>query len=312
MKTLSPEEARQHLLAEEKAAICVEGSIDLRQTKLSSIACRLQCNDLDLSGTPIESLPKSLKVRSRLTLDNCTSLQRLPKGLTCGSLSLRGCVFIDRLPEQLSTWFLNASGCPRLSSWPKEATIRNGNVNLRNCVEIRELPGWLGPLGQLDLGGCVNLHALPEGLQVSGWIDIGGSGIQSLPKSLANSPLRWRSVPITHQIAFEPDKITAKQVLDERNAELRRVMIERMGYLKFANDVEAKELDRDTDAGGQRQLLKIDIDEDEPLVGLVCNCPSTNRQYFLRVPPQMQTCHQAAAWMAGFDDPKRYRPVIET
>lgn len=185
-------------------------------------------------------------------------------------------------------------------------------MQLRNCLGITSLPEWLGPLGQLDISGCVNLHSLPEGLKVSGWIDVGGSSVLSLPQSLANVPLRWRSVPVTHQIAFEPEKITSKQVLEEQNAELRRVMIERMGYLRFSQEVGAKELDQDTDAGGKRQLLRIEIDDDEPLVGLACQCPSTNRQYFLRVPPQMKTCHQAAAWMAGFDDPKLYKPVIET
>jgi len=177
---------------------------------------------------------------------------------------------------------------------------------------IRSLPNWLGPLGQLDLAGCVNLHRLPEGLRVSGWIDIGGSSIASLPPSLENVPLRWRSVPVTHGIAFEPDKITSNQILEEKNAEVRRVMIERMGYLKFSEEIGAKEIDQDTDAGGKRQLLRIELNDDEPLVGLACRCPSTNRQYFLRVPPAMRTCHQAAAWIAGFDDPAMYQPMIET
>lgn len=308
----TPKQAREHILAGESAAIRVDGSIDLSRTDLQEIPCPVSCNDLNLSGTSIAVLSPNVKVRSRLSLDNCKKLERLPAALTCGSLSIRGCAFLERLPERLTTWFLNASDCARLSDWPKEALIRNGNVSLRNCLEIRSLPDWLGPLGQLDLAGCMNLHEVPDGLRVSGWVDIGGSGISSLPKALENAPLRWRSVPVTPGIAFEPHKITSKQVLAEKNAELRRVMIERMGYLKFSQEVGAKELDQDTDAGGMRQLLKIEIDDDEPLVGLACRCPSTNRQYFLRVPPQMKTCHQAAAWMAGFDDPTLYQPVIET
>lgn len=309
---MTPKQARDHLLAGKTSPVRVDGSIDLRGTDLKSISSSVECNDLDLSDTQIESLPAKVKVRSRLTLDNCKHLSRLPAGLTCGSLSLRGCTFLERLPERLTTWFLNASDCPRLSNWPSEGTIQNGNLRLRNCLEVRMLPSWLGPLGQLDVAGCVNLHSLPEGLRVTGWIDIGGSSIKSLPESLQSAPLRWRSVPVSHRIAFEPDKITSKQVLAEKNAELRRVMIERMGYLRFSEEVGAKKLDQDTDAGGVRQLLRIEMNDDEPLVGLACRCPSTNRQYFLRVPPQMKTCHQAAAWMAGFDDPKRYKPVIET
>lgn len=310
--SMTPYQARDHILAGSSEAIRIDGSIDLSGTDLNEIACSVSCNDLNLSGTSIQELSSNVKVRSRLNLDQCKKLERLPAGLACGSLSVRGCAFLERLPERLTTWFLNASDCPRLSEWPREAAIRNGNVSLRNCLEIRSLPDWLGPLGQLDLAGCVNLHRLPEGLRVTGWIDIGGSSVLSLPQSLQNAPLRWRSVRVTHEIAFEPEKITSKQVLAEKNAELRRVMIERMGYLKFSEEVGAKEIDQDTDAGGKRQLLIIELNEDEPLVGLACRCPSTNRQYFLRVPPETKTCHQAAAWIAGFDDPELYQPMIET
>lgn len=309
---LSPEDARQHILAGNSEAINVEGTIDLRNTEVSTIPCAVTCHDLDVSDTPLRSIPKKLQVVSRLIFDNCKHLESLPPGLKCGSLSLRGCTFLEKLPERLETWFLDASDCPRLSEWPKSGSIQFGNVQLRNCVELRYLPSWMGPLGQLDVAGCVNLHQLPEGLRVSGWIDIGGSGVKSLPSSLQSASLRWRSVPVDHVIAFEPERITAQQVLSEKNAELRRVMLERMGYLRFAESAKAKVLDEDSDAGGKRQLLRIDIKDDEPLVGLACRCPSTDRQYFLRVPPKTQSCHQAAAWMAGFDDPSMYNPVIET
>ena len=89
-------------------------------------------------------------------------------------------------------------------------------------------------------------------------------------------------------------------------------MIERMGYTRFAREANAKVLDEDRDAGGKRQLLRIELQEDEPLVCLSCSCPSTARQYFLRVPPAMTSCHEAAAWIAGFDDASLYRPLVET
>lgn len=309
---MSPTAAREHLLAGKKSPVRVDGEIDMSDTELQSIDCSVACHDLNLSNTKIERLPARVKVRSRLILDNCQHLSHLPAGLTCGSLSLRGCRFLERLPERLSVWYLDLSECPGLTSWPKQGSVQNGCLRLRNCVEVRAIPEWIGPLGQLDVAGCVNLHELPAGLKVSGWIDIGGSSVLGLPRSLQNTPLRWRSVPITHRIAFQPESITAQEALAESNAELRRVMIERMGYLNFANDAEAKVIDSDSDAGGQRQLLKIDLQEDEPLVGLSCCCPSTGRQYFLRVPPATKTCHQAAAWMAGFDDPALYQPTVET
>ncbi|ULH16181.1 hypothetical protein MF271_06080 [Deinococcus sp. KNUC1210] len=54
------------------------------------------------------------------------------------------------------------------------------------------------------------------------------------------------------------------------------------------------------------------MENDESLVALNMQCPSTGRSYFIRVPPSTTTCHQAAAWIAGFDDPAQYRPVMES
>jgi hypothetical protein len=40
-------------------------------------------------------------------------------------------------------------------------------------------------------------------------------------------------------------------------------------------------------------------------------CPSTGHLHVLRVPPHMRSCRQAAAWIAGFDNPDDYQPIIE-
>src|SRR5204862_2274676 len=143
---------------------------------------------------------------------------------------------------------------------------------------------------------CPQLSEIPHGVEVTSWVDIGGTKITSRPPALRGAPLRWRGVRVDERIAFHPEQLTARDALNEQNAEVRRVMIERMGYLRFAKEAGAKTLDEDKDAGGPRQLLLIDLQEDEPLVGLSCTCPSTGRQYFIRVPPTMKTCHQAAAW----------------
>jgi hypothetical protein len=119
-------------------------------------------------------------------------------------------------------------------------------------------------------------------------------------------------VPIDERIAFRPETITGTEVLEEQNAERRRVLLERMGYEAFLQQVQAQEVHRDSDPGGERRLLRVPLGSDEPLVCLAVFCPSTGRQYLLRVPPGMRTCHQAAAWIAGFDNPKAYRPIAES
>jgi hypothetical protein len=89
-------------------------------------------------------------------------------------------------------------------------------------------------------------------------------------------------------------------------------MIERIGFERFLKEVNARVLHEDTDPGGPRQLLQVDLTGDEPLVCVSVHCPSTGRHYLIRVPPTMTTCHQAVAWTAGFDDPADYAPVAET
>jgi hypothetical protein len=102
------------------------------------------------------------------------------------------------------------------------------------------------------------------------------------------------------------------EILGERNAELRRVLLERFGFERFMEEAGAAVMDRDRDAGGERQLLRLKLEGDEDLVCVSVSCPSTGRRYLLRVPPAMRTCRQAVAWTAGFDNPELYRPLVET
>ena len=290
----------------------VSGRLDLTKFEGDSLPAGLDCYELDASGSRLTSLPPDIRIESRLVLDNCTSLTSLPKGLTTGSISLRNCPKLVALPENLNTWFLDLGACHQFAQWPKQGTIHHGSLILRDCTSVRSLPNWIGRLAQLNLANCSLLREIPDGISVSGWLDVGGTGITSLPPSLQGAALRWRGVRVNAKIAFFPEQLTAKEALAEKNAEVRRIMIERIGYLRFAEEAKAKVLDEDQDRGGPRQLLHIKLDEDEPLVGLSCRCPSTGRHYFLRVPPTMKTCHQAVAWMAGFDDPKKYKPLTET
>ena len=107
------------------------------------------------------------------------------------------------------------------------------------------------------------------------------------------------------------DNISGQEILEVENVELRRILIERLGYEKFLEQVGGIVRHRDQDAGGERQLISIPFEDDEPLMVLKVICPSTAHLHILRVPPYMQTCHQAAAWVAGFENPNDYAPTIE-
>ena len=279
---------------------------------LLDTAVDLACYELDLKGSRVRALPAGIRVEYRLDLEGCTELESLPAGLKVGSLVLRDCTSLRALPEGLDVYFLDVSGCTALDGWPARAAVQVGRLAARGCGQLTSLPPWLTRVAQLDLRDCAGIRALPDGLTVSSWVDVAGTGVTSLPRSMDGVRLRWRGVQVDARIAFLPETITAGEVLAEPNAERRRVMLERMGYERFFDGAKARVLDKDTDPGGERRLLKVVMDRDEDLVCLQVSCPSTGRRYVIRVPPKVGTCHDAAAWIAGFDDPDDYHPVAET
>ncbi|MBC8008553.1 MAG: hypothetical protein H7067_00475 [Burkholderiales bacterium] len=245
-KIVSPEEASQTIRAgRDLGPIHVQGRLDLAKFDGESLPAGIRCYELDVRESRLRKLPPDLRIDGRLVLDGCAQLEELPESLSAGSISLRGCAAISALPEGLNTWFLDMTGCTGFERWPQRGTIHHGSLVLRGCARLGNLPSWLGRLSQLNLAECPALREIPEGVSVTGWIDIGSSGITSLPRSLAGAPLRWLGVLIDERIAFQPDRITAEETLAERNAERRRIMIERMGYLRFARESGAKVLDED-------------------------------------------------------------------
>ena len=267
---------------------------------------------LSLVGCQMAALPGGLRVVGELDCTSCTALARLPDGLSVPVIRLAGCFSLERLPEGLCCHFLDLTDCTGIAGWPETGQIDVGRVTLRGCGQLRALPDWFGTLAQLDLRDCANLRRLPEALRITSWVDVAGTRVRSLPAGLEGVPLRWRGVSVDRRIAFDPETITAAEVLAEANAERRRVMLERMGYEAFLKEADARVLDRDTDPGGERRLFRVPMEGDEELVCLSVICPSTGRQYVIRVPPTTDTCHAAAAWIAGFDDPSLYRPLVET
>ncbi|MBM7844552.1 DUF6745 domain-containing protein [Herpetosiphon giganteus] len=288
------------------------GRLDLSGcTGLTSIPEGLHCFELDLRNTNLEHLPL-VHVQNRLNLSNNIQLKSLPRNLKVGSLVLRGCSALESLPEGIDVNFLDLTDCVNFRRWPSAGRISVGRIVARNCINMPNLPAWLGELAQLSVRGCSSLTELPASLVVHSWLDLGNTEITSLPEDSQVSQLRWNGVPIDERIAFQPETISVSEIIDEVNVERRRVLLERKGYEEFFAQAEAKELDRDRDTGGVRRLLQMPMPNDEDLVCLAVQCPSTDRRYVLRVPPSMRSCHQAAAWIAGFDNPDDYKLLKET
>ncbi len=91
-----------------------------------------------------------------------------------------------------------------------------------------------------------------------------------------------------------PQKWQAQWLLTEDNAELRRVLIQGIGYGRICQELQAIELD----TWAEYTLLKIDADVDEePIYLLKMTCPSTGFIHTLRVPPTMKSAHEAICWV---------------
>ena len=120
----------------------------------------------------------------------------------------------------------------------------------------------------------------------------------------------WHGVRVPAQVIEQPATLTSQQILSEPNAEIRRVMVERLGLDRFLVMAKAKVLHTDQD--GRRVLHRIDWENDEPIVAVQVQCPTTGQTYFLRVPPQIDRCDKAVAWTFGFERVADYHPLIET
>ena len=120
----------------------------------------------------------------------------------------------------------------------------------------------------------------------------------------------WRGVRVPQQVVQAPaETLTPKQILREPNAEVRRVMIERVGLDRLLSTAHAECID--TDESGHRRLYRLRLGLHEPLSAVRVRCPSTGQIYFLRVPPTMGTCRQAVAWTFGFERVEEYQPKQE-
>lgn len=272
----------------------------------------LKAFSVDASDSGLVEIPADVQIENALNLSGCADLTSLPENLCVGTLNVSGCTKLAALPEGLQVDFLDISDCVSLTYFPKDARLGVGRLVAKNAVWMKSLPAYITKVAQLDLTGCTNLTHLPDDLEVGSWLDLTGTVVTALPDSLKNVRLRWRGVLVDERVVFHPETIHGREVLATANAEVRRVMLERIGMERFLADVEPVVMDQDRDPGGDRELLLVEMRGDEDLVCLSVRCPSTERHYLLRVPPTMTRCHQAAAWIAGFDDPSAYAPLAET
>jgi hypothetical protein len=132
---------------------------------------------------------------------------------------------------------------------------------------------------------------------------------------------RWRDgvslysvhgVRVPAYVIEHPDRITVKLIDDERNAEVRRVMLSRYGEARYLQDAGAVMVASD-DCG---ELYRREVAGDEPIVmvKVINSTPEgdgSRKPYWLRVPPTTKTPREAVAWTFGLGA-DGYVPEVET
>jgi len=128
-------------------------------------------------------------------------------------------------------------------------------------------------------------------------------------------------VRVPRQVVEAPETLTAQQIKEETNAEVRRVMLGRFGEARYLTEIGAKKIHED-DFG---ELYRAELEGDEPLVmvRVLNSTPEPDgsiKPYWLRVDPTCTTAQEAIASTWRYSDtgervfPRAsdYRPTIET
>lgn len=137
---------------------------------------------------------------------------------------------------------------------------------------------------------------------------------------------RWRDgstlysvhgVRVPAWVIEQPERVTARAVLDEQNAEIARVMRERVGTERFLTEAgagKAHSCPDFTHPDHSLDLYEIKLPHDpegcEKHLSMID--PSTERRYLLRVPPAVRRADDAKAWTFGFDVAKDLKLFGET
>ncbi len=118
----------------------------------------------------------------------------------------------------------------------------------------------------------------------------------------------WHGVEVPEKVILSPDELTREDFLGAWNVEVRRVIQERMGE-RFVPEIGGKFVD----SSSHGVLYEIDIPGDPDRVARYIQVvdASTPREYYLRVPPTMETAAEALAWTFGLSVDE-YHPVQES
>ena len=100
-------------------------------------------------------------------------------------------------------------------------------------------------------------------------------------------------VRVTKEIAETPaEKLNSKLILEEKNAEVRREIVRKIGIEKVCKDLNAKIIDRWEDY----ELLELDLQDGRKRPYLKMKNPSIKTYHIEGIAPNIKTVQEALVW----------------
>lgn len=111
----------------------------------------------------------------------------------------------------------------------------------------------------------------------------------------------FRNFNVPERVVMHPESLTVDEIDKETNAEVRRIMIERLGHGNYLQKAGARVVDMDslTLEGSAPRALLVDRLGEKWLVG---TDGSTARVYTMPVQRSARTCREAHQGISGFDE----------
>ena len=106
----------------------------------------------------------------------------------------------------------------------------------------------------------------------------------------------YHGVRVPEKVILQPEKLTKEDWLNEKNLEVRRIIQERMGE-RFVTEIKGKVVSKHQDKR-IGEIIEIDISPDPEKIVHYLHAQdwSTERMYFLRIPPDITDSMEAQAF----------------
>lgn len=130
-------------------------------------------------------------------------------------------------------------------------------------------------------------------------------------KEEADSQYYWHGVAVPKRVILEPNSIVPQDILNQRNAEVRRAMMYRFGLDRLFHEMNVKPIKDDY---GSLYRVQFNGGEVHTFLRVKNGTPDNDgihREYILPVPNGISTPHEAVAWTYN-RDANDYAPQVRT